>query len=118
MSRKRCGICIRACPEGTSFCGRRDNHGGLKGRDSYHAILADFLFDKPILHFTKNVKVLSVGSWGCNLRCLGCQNSRLSWTVTGEGLRGRELSPFQVVDLARERGCLGIAYTYNEPAVL
>jgi pyruvate formate lyase activating enzyme len=118
MRRKRCGICIRACPDGTSFCGRRDDRGGLKSQGAYHAILADFLFDKPILHFTKNVRVLSIGSWGCNLRCLGCQNSKLSWTVTGKGLRGRELSPTQVVDLAREQGCRGIAFTYNEPGVL
>jgi pyruvate formate lyase activating enzyme len=117
MNRKSCGICIRGCPEGTSFCGRRDGRGRLKGRNTYHAVLADFLFDKPLRHFSENMKVLSIGSWGCNLRCLGCQNSRLSWTETGEGLRGRELSP-EVVDLARERGCRGIAFTYNEPAVL
>ena len=118
MSDQTCGICIRACPAGTSFCGRRDAHGNLHSPQSYHAVLADFLFDKPILHYAENMKVLSIGSWGCNLRCLGCQNSRLSWSATGEGLRSRELSPPQVVSLARELDCGGIAFTYNEPAIL
>jgi pyruvate formate lyase activating enzyme len=78
----------------------------------------DTLFDKPILHFSDNFDVLSIGSWGCNFRCRGCQNAWLSWTVTGEGLGRLDLKPKEIAALTLERGCKGIAYTYNEPAVL
>jgi pyruvate formate lyase activating enzyme len=78
----------------------------------------DYLYDKPIIHFRENSKVLSVGSWGCNFRCLGCQNVNLSWSVTSENIGCREMKPEEVVDLALKNGCKGICYTYNEPAIL
>ena len=113
-----CGVCIRACRLGHSFCGRRDAHGNLIAANSYHAILIDSLFDKPILHFLENRRILSIGSWGCNLRCPGCQNARLSWTGSGEGLNGVEMAPNDVINLALEKKCRGICYTFNEPAIL
>jgi pyruvate formate lyase activating enzyme len=118
MSQESCPICIRECLIGHSFCNRRDENGYLRFKDRYCALLVDSLFDKPIIHFVPNIKVLSVGSWGCNMRCLGCQNVNLSWTTTGEGLGYSDMKPEEVVNLAIERGCEGISYTYNEPAIL
>lgn len=115
---KPCGVCIRACPRGASFCGRRDAAGQAVAPHTYQALQADSLFDKPILHFGENIKTLSIGSWGCNLRCLGCQNARLSWTVNGEGLAGRELRPPDLVRLAVELNCRGLCFTFNEPAII
>ena len=113
-----CQVCIRECPPGRSFCGRRNGAGDLVIRNRYCAIRVDTLFDKPITHFSGNMKVLSIGSWGCNLRCLGCQNPALSWTTSGEGLGSVEMSPEAVVRLAVEKGCEGVCYTYNEPAIM
>jgi len=115
---ERCSVCIRECPLGQSFCQRRDDRGRLKYPNVFSAIYADHLFDKPIVYLTKNIKVLSLGSWGCNLRCLGCQNAGLSWTTTGEGLGARELDAKAIVGLAARSGCQGLCYTYNEPAIL
>lgn len=115
---KLCSVCIRECTIGSSFCNRRDEKGNLKYKNRFCAILIDYLFDKPLIHFTRNIKVLSVGSWGCNLRCLGCQNDQLSWTTTGEGLGYFEMEPEEIVNLALENNCEGICYTYNEPAIL
>jgi pyruvate formate lyase activating enzyme len=78
----------------------------------------DTLFEKPVIHFRENVKVLSIGSWGCNLRCLGCQNVKLSWAVSCDGLDYMDLKPSEIVEMAKANGCRGICYTFNEPAIL
>lgn len=113
-----CPVCIRECPPGQSFCGRRDGTGRLVVRNRVCALAVDSLFDKPIRNFAGNARILSLGSWGCNFRCRGCQNHRLSWTTSGEGLDYIEMDPEAVVGLALERGCAGVATTFNEPAVL
>ncbi len=115
---QHCSVCIRECETGHSFCHRRDENGNLKHYNRLNAIKADYLFDKPIIHFRKNAKVLSIGSWGCNFRCLGCQNVNLSWSVTGENLGSMEMTSQEIVDMALKNNCDGICYTYNEPAIL
>ena len=117
-TRQLCSICIRECEIGNSFCHRRDENGHLKQENRFCAIYVDYLFDKPVLHFRENTKVLSLGSWGCNFRCLGCQNVNLSWSETGDNLGFREMTAGDVVDLALKNGCEGICFTYNEPAIL
>jgi len=117
-TRQNCTVCIRECKKGHSFCQRRDEYGNIKNGNRFCAIAVDYLFDKPIIHFNGNLKILSLGSWGCNFRCLGCQNVNLSWSVTGENLRYIELEPSEVVGMALKNGCDGICYTYNEPAIL
>jgi pyruvate formate lyase activating enzyme len=62
---------------------------------------------------------LSVGSYGCNLRCPFCQNCEISM-ADGEQIETVEVSPAALVGKALEllpRGNIGIAYTYNEPLV-
>jgi pyruvate formate lyase activating enzyme len=113
-----CPVCIRECPIGRSYCNRRDKEGLLKHKNRFSALLIDSLYDKPLIHFTSNIRVLSIGSWGCNLRCLGCQNVHLSWTTTGESVGYVEMKPEEIVKLALENNCEGICYTYNEPAIL
>jgi len=113
-----CQTCIRECSLGNSYCGRRGEKSNLIDKNRYCALLVDQLFDKPIVHFSKNIKILSIGSWGCNLRCLGCQNAHLSWTNTGEGVDYVELHPDNIVKMALKSDCQGICYTYNEPAIL
>ena len=114
----QCHICIRECSLGNSFCHRRDENGELLQSDRFCAISVDNLFDKPIIYFSKNSKILSIGSWGCNFRCLGCQNVNLSWNRTGDGLGSREMQPEDVIELALCNGCTGICYTFNEPVII
>ena len=115
---QHCSVCIRECEKGHSFCRRRDENGNLKQKNRLNAIHTDYLFDKPIIHFGKNAKILSIGSWGCNFRCLGCQNVNLSWSVTGENLDSTDMKPQEIVNMALKNNCSGICYTYNEPAIL
>jgi len=63
--------------------------------------------------------ILSVGSFGCNLRCPFCQNHEISMAGDG-GIQTADVSPEQLADKAAElrpRGNIGAAYTYNEPLV-
>jgi pyruvate formate lyase activating enzyme len=113
-----CAVCIRECEIGNSFCHRRDENGCLKEENRFNAIFIDSLFDKPIIHFRENTKILSLGSWGCNFRCLGCQNVNLSWSETGDNMGFREMPAGDVIKMALKNDCEGICYTYNEPAIL
>ncbi|MCD6237534.1 MAG: AmmeMemoRadiSam system radical SAM enzyme, partial [Thermoplasmata archaeon] len=59
---------------------------------------------------------LSFGTVGCNLSCRHCQNYSISM-ARPEDFPLHELSPEEPADLAEDRGCRGIAWTYNEPTI-
>ncbi len=69
---------------------------------------------KPLFHFLPGSKVLSLGTFGCNLRCLNCQNALL---VNATYLPSVEKSAEEVVEEAIRGGAQGIAFTFNEPIV-
>ena len=121
----QCNVCPHRCKlsEGLyGFCRGRVCRDGKVISDSYGRITAmaiDPIEKKPLNHFYPGSKILSVGSYGCNLRCLWCQNHDISMakateidygTITAEDLVN------QACDL-RSRGNIGLAYTYNEPLI-
>ncbi|MDI9441429.1 MAG: AmmeMemoRadiSam system radical SAM enzyme [Bacillota bacterium] len=125
MNKAVCEICPHRCrlgPNQVGLCRARGNVGGLIKAINYGLITSlalDPIEKKPLYHFHQGSMILSIGSFGCNLRCPFCQNWEIS-TATKNGVGWRELSPRQVVRLAlelRSRGNVGIAYTYNEPLV-
>ena len=62
--------------------------------------------------------VLSVGSFGCNLHCLFCQNAEIA--AAGAEADTQDWTPDRLVQQAlrlRDRGNIGVADTYNEPLV-
>jgi len=71
---------------------------------------------KPLFHFFPGSRILSVGSYGCNMRCDFCQNWHISQARTGS--IAAETGP---EELASEAGSFknnaGIAFTYNEPVI-
>lgn len=123
-----CNVCFRHCElrEGqTGTCGARTASGGgtvpvYYGRVSSLAL--DPIEKKPLARFHPGSLILSAGGLGCNLRCPFCQNHEIA---QAEGERGfsiqtREVSPEQLAELAvyyREKGNIGVAFTYNEPLV-
>lgn len=123
--RVNCGLCFRNCSlaEGqTGFCRARGNRGGKIVCLNYGKITSvalDPIEKKPLARFRPGSRVLSVGSFGCNLRCPFCQNHDIS--MAGEGsLPVAEITPEELVRKALElipAGNIGIAYTYNEPLV-
>jgi pyruvate formate lyase activating enzyme len=71
---------------------------------------------KPLFHFYPGSKVFSLGSVSCNFKCEHCQNYDISFAEVGE-LGTTEVLPERSVQLALERNCRGIAWTYNEPTI-
>ena len=124
----KCDVCFRQCeiPEGGSgFCGARTCVDGRIVAGNYARITSaalDPIEKKPLKMFEPGKKILSIGSYGCNLRCPFCQNNDISW---GEAVpfiaRDSEYwEPHEIVEKAIElkpRGNIGIAFTYNEPLV-
>lgn len=122
--RIRCGLCPNACliaEGGRGVCGARGVVGGRLRALTYglvSSIAADPVEKKPVFHYHPGSLVLSLGSVGCSMRCGHCQNWQIS-RPEGEGrtVPLRYVEPQQVVELARETGCTGVAWTYNEPVI-
>ncbi len=120
-----CNICPHKCKlsEGQyGFCNGRICRDGKVISENYGRITAmalDPIEKKPLYHFYPASKILSVGSYGCNLRCLWCQNHDISMVMGTEIDYGNTTAAAlvnQAYDL-KGRGNIGIAYTYNEPLI-
>lgn len=120
----KCDICFHHCEldEGrTGLCRARANRGGQIVPLNYGRLTSlalDPIEKKPLRRFHPGGLVLSLGSFGCNLRCPFCQNAEIS--MAGAEFPAMDYSPEALVQLAlalRPRGNLGLAYTYNEPLV-
>ncbi len=123
-----CPVCPRRCvlPEGgTGFCRARGMRNGEIVPLNYgivSSIALDPIEKKPLARYYPGSRILSVGSFGCNLRCPFCQNWEISMSDGREFARDgdRVLSPEKLAELAdalRGRGNIGVAFTYNEPLV-
>jgi len=115
----RCGVCERRCeiPEGgRGLCGSRQNTGSRLHTLTYgdlSSISLNPIEKKPMFHYWPGSRALSAGSWGCNLRCIYCQNHTLS-TANADPGKARYLSPEGFVGLALDRGSQGLSFTFNE----
>ena len=123
-----CDVCFRRCKieeNSIGFCGARACRDGKIIAANYGKITSialDPIEKKPLKMFHPGAKVLSIGSYGCNLRCPFCQNSGISWSK--EAFEYKDTAPFhqpeEIVKAAldlRARGNIGLAFTYNEPLV-
>ncbi|MBO5623559.1 MAG: AmmeMemoRadiSam system radical SAM enzyme [Butyrivibrio sp.] len=128
VTSSKCEVCYRQCEimEGkVGFCGVRGCRNSRIVPLNYGRITSlalDPIEKKPLSNFMPGSYVLSVGSYGCNLRCPFCQNYEISWSKEAYeyGEMAQIVSPKQLADLAyehRNRGNIGVAFTYNEPLV-
>lgn len=124
----KCDVCFRQCeiPEGgRGFCGARTCADGRVVAGNYARITSaalDPIEKKPLKMFEPGKKILSIGSYGCNLRCPFCQNNDISWgeAVAYIAREAEYRAPEEIVEKAIELkpgGNIGIAFTYNEPLV-
>ncbi len=82
------------------------------------SVNADPIEKKPLFHFNPGILTYSVGTIGCNFKCLFCQNYDISNAEPDEAnFFGKEITPEEVVKNAKENDCKAIAYTYNEPSI-
>lgn len=83
------------------------------------SLALDPIEKKPLARFYPQSRILSVGSFGCNLRCPFCQNFGISM-ATEEDVNTKFVSPQQLAEQALEltkQGNIGVAFTYNEPLI-
>ena len=120
-----CNLCPRQCLIGDGkrgFCSVRENRNGVLYSlvYGYPVVLeVDPIEKKPFAEFMSGTKTFSIGTFGCNLNCLFCQNYHLSRGTPPKNMENqcRYSSPESILDLAIKHNCPSIAFTYNEPTV-
>lgn len=117
----RCYVCYSGCkaaPGEMACCTARKNIDGEMQLNNYghvSSMALDPIEKKPLYHFHPGTEVFSVGGWGCNFKCIHCQNWRISQDVNKE--KTYILSPEKLVELAVQHKAKGISWTYNEPCI-
>lgn len=120
----KCKICPHGCElaeNDIGFCRARSNIDSEIKCINYGKITSmalDPIEKKPLYHFYPGSKILSVGSFGCNMRCGFCQNHSIS--MQGGETPSELLTAKTLADKAEflaPNGNIGIAYTYNEPLI-
>jgi len=131
----KCGLCPYRCSIAAGhagYCGVRQNIEGKLYSTIYgkvSSVAADPIEKKPLFHFHPGTRALSLGTLGCNMRCIHCQNWQISHVIPVKGIGNgkiyniveelptQHLSPEEMVDLAVKYECQGVAWTYNEPTI-
>ena len=119
-------------PDKSGYCGVRKNENSILYTLIYGKVSSvnlDPIEKKPLFHFHPGSMCLSLGTLGCNMRCIHCQNWEIAHVVLVEGLHEKKvynllsedrtevIPPEKAVEMALEAGAEGIAWTYNEPTI-
>ena len=120
-----CPVCPHHCrlKEGAvGLCRARRCENGQVVSVNYGMVTAlalDPIEKKPLHFFHPGSRILSVGSFGCNLHCPFCQNHEIA-EGTAKSTGAVRMSPEEILEAAvnlRSRGNIGVAFTYNEALV-
>ncbi len=126
----KCLLCPNFCCLGfgkKGICFSRVSDGEEITLNSYGEISSmavESLSKKPITEFLKGSKTLSIGSYGCSLRCchssevssLFCENHKISQQES-ENKNNKYYNICDIISLAKKYECESICMTYNEPTV-
>ncbi|PIV41677.1 MAG: AmmeMemoRadiSam system radical SAM enzyme, partial [Candidatus Nealsonbacteria bacterium CG02_land_8_20_14_3_00_40_11] len=120
----QCLNCAHRCvilPGKRGICGVRENINGKLYSLVYGkavAIHIDPIEKKPFFHFLPGSYSLSVATVGCPFACKNCQNWDISQgpKLTGK-IEGEDVSPEEIVKMAKEYKVPSISYTYTDPVV-
>jgi pyruvate formate lyase activating enzyme len=121
-NRLECLLCPHYCKiaEGkTGICGVRQSTGKEIQLMTY-GVISGYALDpiekKPLYHFYPGTNILSLGSYGCNMRCDFCQNYNISQQTLASYPSKTE--PEKIIkDAQSALNNIGIAFTYNEPVI-
>jgi pyruvate formate lyase activating enzyme len=120
----KCSLCPHDCiiaPKRWGVCGVRQNIDGTLYTHIYgivSSIAIDPIEKKPLFHFYPGSSALSLGTFGCNMRCGHCQNWQIAHANMKDNLPPYQfIKPEALLKVALEKNCRGIAWTYNEPAI-
>lgn len=126
MSKITCPICPHHCnleENQIGICNGRSNVNGEIRAINYGLITSialDPIEKKPLRRFYQGSKILSIGSFGCNLKCSFCQNHEISMKDLRDNSLIQHINPEDLIKVATDLvkdGNIGIAYTYNEPLI-
>lgn len=117
-----CQLCPHKCKLQSGkrgICGVRQNTGEKIELLTY-GVVSGYALDpvekKPLYHFFPGHKILSIGSFGCNMRCDFCQNWHIS--QKSPGIFSGDYPPLKILnDVLSAENNIGIAFTYNEPII-
>ncbi|MBQ5418340.1 MAG: radical SAM protein [Oscillospiraceae bacterium] len=119
-----CDVCFHGCrlKEGQiGLCRARSVMNGKTysiSEGDLTSVALDPIEKKPLKRFHPGSMILSVGSFGCNMRCPFCQNHEISMADKASVRTTGYISPERLCELAvsyRGKNNIGIAFTYNEP---
>jgi len=117
----KCNVCNHRCKIANNsygFCLTRKNDNGALYSCNFASISSegiDPIEKKPLYHFLPGTLSYSLGGFGCNMRCLNCQNYKISQnTMDREAI---EILPKVAVKNAIANNCQSISWTYNEPTM-
>ncbi|MFA6306400.1 MAG: AmmeMemoRadiSam system radical SAM enzyme [Patescibacteria group bacterium] len=120
-----CLLCHQAClikNNSAGVCGVRKNINGQLFSLTYGypaALNVDPIEKKPLFHFLPGSLSYSLGTLGCNFKCLNCQNWHISQAADIEKkIKNIDfIEPEKIVSGALDNACSSISYTYNEPTI-
>jgi pyruvate formate lyase activating enzyme len=119
-----CRLCPRKCtiePGRFGNCHARRNRGGILSSEVFGKLAAvnlDPIEKKPLYHFFPGSEILSVGTTGCNLHCIFCQNHTLSQCDNRKPILIKNMTPEELANLSmKTKKNMGVAFTYNEPVI-
>jgi len=121
----QCNVCNHRCKIANNkygFCLTRKNRDGNLYSCNFASISSegiDPIEKKPLYHFLPGTLSYSLGGFGCNMRCLNCQNYVISQN-TMKDRKDREtieILPAKAVENAIDNNCQSISWTYNEPTM-
>jgi pyruvate formate lyase activating enzyme len=116
----QCFVCPLNCllDDGeTCFCRTRTNVGGRLFTRAYEnpcILRVDPIEKLPLNHFHPGSQALTLGTGGCNVRCLYCQNWQQSQKKPDD-LKTFKLTARDAVAMARKKKLDTIAFAYTEP---
>jgi len=117
-----CLLCPHNCKLAigqTGICGVRKNTGEKIELMTYGIVSGyslDPLEKKPLFHYFPGQNILSIGSFGCNMRCDFCQNFHISQEIP-ESLMPEVTINKIIKDALKAERNIGVSFTYNEPII-
>ncbi len=116
-----CNFRCKISPGNLGLCRVRKNVEGKLFSLVYGEISSvnvDPIEKKPLFHFHPGMLTYSIGTMGCNFKCLFCQNYDISTAEPDDiNFFGKGVTPEEIIKNARKYDCKAIAYTYNQPSV-
>lgn len=120
----RCHACAHRCvikPGERGFCKVRFNRDGIlySPRGYVSGLQNDPVEKKPFYHVHPGSAVMTFGMLGCDMRCSYCQNWDISQALrdSDAGRSVIEITPEEIVTLAKRHQSKSIASSYNEPLI-